>query len=78
MIALTRDILGFHSLSRDVLAVAVRYDGCRGPGWKAMIGAVPGKSHPAEAEQVADYGTAVLEPVARELFPGLADRPYYV
>lgn len=55
------------ALGQRVLAVAVE----RVDGWTAYIDAVPGIRHDDEAEQVAQNGSKLLEPVARAIFRGM-------
>jgi len=54
------------ALHHRVLAVAVTQ--CEG-SWRAYIGPVTGYSHEAEMYGVAEKGDALLEQVARAIFP---------
>jgi len=60
-----------YSLNQNVLCVAVSDHG----EWAAYIGAVPGKNHTEEAEEVSIHGSKLPHLFASNLFPSM-ERAY--
>jgi len=60
----------YTTLDRKVLVVAVEG---KIKDWAAYIGAVEGKNHMKEMDEVAKHGTKIPKEIARLLFPRFAN-----
>ena len=53
----------------DTRVIVVASQGGRGDDWAAYIGAVKGKCHAEEWEDVLDHGTKLPQEIAEAIFP---------